>query len=121
MLNQKSNNALRTAAQVATEHKLTRTQRLLVAHLISCDSPCVLEMCCGETQVLYRRDSKIAVPRVLRMTVLALRDKGVLVQVDSCSRNLPHGGPAHYSSKYTVNPAVLGVHVVDPSSAEAAR
>ena len=102
MLSKKSNNALRTAAQVATQYKLTRTQRLLVAHLISCDSPCVIEMCCGETQVLYRQDSSIAVPRVLRTTVLALRDKGVLVQVDSRGRNLPHGGPPHFLSKYSL-------------------
>lgn len=104
MLSKKSNNALKVAAQVANERKLTRTQRLLLAHMISCDSPCVIERCCGDTQVLYRRDSKIAAPRVLRTTVLALRDKGVLMLADSQGRNLPHGGPAHYSSKFVVNP-----------------
>ena len=92
------------ASQIAAENKLSETQRLVLTHMLSCDSPAVI----NGSDICYGQDWRVRVPRATRQTFAKMREKGVLVaeprpEIETAWQ----GGPRIFTNKFRVNPALL--------------
>ena len=96
--------AQRKARQIAAENRLSKTQRLVLTHMISCGSPAIIMA--GD--ICYGQDCRVPVPRATHQTFVAMREKGVLVAEPRPEYETAwHGGPRVFKNKFRVNPALL--------------
>ena len=104
--------ALSTATAIEKTHKLTPQQRKVLAHMLDRNTPAGAEWSGGVQLATMQQSDEVArrvgyVNRLTFATLTAMRRKGVLVCADASRSQMPHGGPAHFSARFVVNPALL--------------